>query len=356
MTFEVETTPDDVADADTPLDVPAEEITPVTFSAVLLTPADGQVFEAGAPVLFEATVSHSAFAPEELTARWISDTDGPLAVGPVEADGGIDHTVSNLSPGMHGITLEVEDPDGLKAWAMVTVSICTWSAPETFDADVTGASWKVYGDAYWDEGGWLEMTGDLIDREGAIYNVVDRVAPGDVSISFRILTGPNVEFGADGFAMSVFNVETEAALDAVVGMADGGGGLMYGVAGEYAGWIGEAFHVEFDTWHNIYNGDTELHSDPTPQSHVAVCLNGDPGEHHLWAAIPSIEDMAWHDVTIEVEGDTVRVTLDGVEVLNGAITGLDFRGGYIGFSGSTGYYHNYHRFDELQILDECVVP
>ena len=33
-----------------------------------------------------------------------------------------------------------------------------------------------------------------------------------------------------------------------------------------------------------------------------------------------------------------------------------FWGGYIGFTETTGFYTNYHRFDELQILQECWVP
>lgn len=50
------------------------------------------------------------------------------------------------------------------------------------------------------------------------------------------------------------------------------------------------------------------------------------------------------------------VTLDGLPAIDGLVPGLDLRGGFIGFSGSTGYYSNYHRFDDLQILQECLVP
>ncbi|MBL6976385.1 MAG: hypothetical protein ISR64_11680 [Deltaproteobacteria bacterium] len=35
---------------------------------------------------------------------------------------------------------------------------------------------------------------------------------------------------------------------------------------------------------------------------------------------------------------------------------MDFRGGFIGYSGTTGYYMNQHGFDDLQILQECLVP
>ena len=33
--------------------------------------------------------------------------------------------------------------------------------------------------------------------------------------------------------------------------------------------------------------------------------------------------------------------------------GFSFRGGYIIFSGSTGYYTNFHRVDNLDIIHDC---
>ena len=66
--------------------------------------------------------------------------------------------------------------------------------------------------------------------------------------------------------------------------------------------------------------------------------------------------MEWHTVTIDINGSIVVITLDGNEVMNDEIGGFSFRGGYIGFTGSTGYYTNYHRFDNLRILDQCIVP
>ena len=57
-----------------------------------------------------------------------------------------------------------------------------------------------------------------------------------------------------------------------------------------------------------------------------------------------------------LNGANILVLLDEVEVMNDFISDFSFRGGYIGFTGSTGYYTNYHRFDNLQILDDCIVP
>ena len=118
----------------------------------------------------------------------------------------------------------------------------------------------------------------------------------------------------------------------------------------------DALHVEIDTWENIDNGDTELHTDPTPENHIAVTLDGDPGNHILWTPIPTIEDSLWHEVLLEVQGSQVTVTLDGTVVLDGPISNWSFRGGYIGFSGSTGYYTNNHRIQDLELLPACLVP
>ena len=114
-----------------------------------------------------------------------------------------------------------------------------------------------------------------------------------------------------------------------------------------------AFHIEFDTWYNQFNGGNEFHTDPTRQNHVAITLDGDPGNHVAVAETPAIEDNAWHEVELVIRGDRVRVELDGRSVIDQRVEGLDFKGGYIGFSGTTGYYTNFHRFDDLRTRPAC---
>mgnify|MGYP003953032039 CR=1 FL=1 len=250
--------------------------------------------------------------------------------------------------------MEVVGPDDQRASASRRIGICAQVTPDTFDTELDSDRWRVYGDAFWDPGGWLEMTGPFMGRKGAIFNIQDIVTPGDVSIRFRIWTGGGT--GADGFAMSVFNARDQDELDRVVAEAASGGGLGYGVGGDWGDREIDGFHVEFDTWHNVFNGDNELHTDPTPENHIGVMTDGDPGVHHLWAEIPTIEDQQWHSVTIQVEGERVVVTLDGAVVVDGTVENFQFKGGFIGFSGTTGYYTNFHRFDDLEILQECLVP
>ncbi len=337
-------------------DLLALDTPPPTIPAVTLDPVPGLV-EVGTPVTITGLVTDDGYPADALTLSWESGLTGPLGAGEGPDDAGaVSLTTDALSPGVHTITLTATNPAQKQGFASVDVGICEWAAPETFDADIQGAGWKIYDNAYWDPGGWLEMTGNSQSKKGSIYNITDILTPGDVSISFKIMTGPNVGNGADGFALSVWEVDDVAALDAVVAAAHSGGGLAYGVAGGYGGWTGNAFHVEIDTWHNVYNGTTEFHTDPTPENHIAVLLDGDAGDHELWAPVPNIEDMQWHDVVVDVEGVHVIILLDGQVIIDDEIPELDFRGGLIGFSGSTGYYTNYHRFDELQILQECVVP
>ena len=138
----------------------------------------------------------------------------------------------------------------------------------------------------------------------------------------------------------------------MVNSASKGGCLGYGVAGHCGGLTVDAFHIEFDTWYN--QGDPIY--DPTSQNHVGVMLDGDPSTHHLWAEIPSIEDLQWHEVMIIIDGTLVQVSIDGVMMMNDAVPELAFEGGYIGFSGTTGWASNYHRFDDLQVIQECLVP
>jgi hypothetical protein len=114
-----------------------------------------------------------------------------------------------------------------------------------------------------------------------------------------------------------------------------------------------AFHIEFDTW---YNGEPFILDPPNQENHVAINQDGDPGRHDLWAAVPTLEDLQWRHVVVEAIAQRIIVSLDGVPVIDGSIPNFSFDGGYIGVSGSTGWATNFHRFDNLQIFDRCLVP
>jgi hypothetical protein len=320
-------------------------------TAKITTPLPGAVVELGKPVELAGIVSDSLAPPADLLATWTSDKDGLIGTSKPDAAGVVKWTAAKLSPGKHLIQLEAKNPQGVAAADAVALGICAWASPESFDTKLDGAKWKIYGDASWDPGGWLEMTGNAQSKFGKIWNVVDYVQPGDVQISFQIQTGGGMNGGADGFALSVIDAKDVAELEGILAKAGNGGCLGYGVAGGCGTLQISAFHLEIDTFAN--NGDPN--TDPTPDNHIAVTLDGDATKHWLWAPAPTIEDLQWHKVTVEVKLDVVRVTLDGAELFNKAIPNFKFRGGYIGFSGSTGWASNYHRFDNLQILQQCIV-
>ena len=360
-----DTEPDAEEDAepDAEEDAEADADAGVGFGMVITTPRDEFSAETGREVLFSADVSPGAFAPEDLTATWTSDLDGLLFEANVEAEGITQFTTSELSVGIHQITLTVYSPEA-ELSAIVHVGVCGWLDAATFD-DGLPEEWVTYNDATRDPRGWLEMTGSTRDRRGAIANVGRSVAGGDVRMRFRVATGqcdaigPCADTGtpgADGFALSVFEVPDVATLEEIIRTAQAGGGLGYGIAGGWGSWSGEevdAFHIEFDTWYNLYNGSTEFHTDPTRENHIAITLNGNPGDHVAWAEAPSLEDNGWHDMEVIIEGAQVVVIMDGAVVIDEDVPGLNFKGGYVVFTGSTGYFYNFHRFDELQVIEDC---
>lgn len=347
----------DAADAAPAADAAAEVVAELppppkgVPSAKITAPPAGTVIESGKPVELAGIASDTLAAAAALTVVWSSDKDGVLGTSKPDAQGVVKLSVPKLSAGKHLIQLEVKNPQGIAATDSVSIGVCAWAKPESFDTKVDGAKWKIYGDAFWDPGGWLEMTGNEQSKFGKIYNIADHVSPGDVQISFKISTGGGINGGADGFAMSVIDAKNVAELETILDAAGKGGCLGYGVAGDCGKLEISAFHLEIDTFAN--NGDPN--KDPTSEDHIAVTLNGDATKHWLWKETPGIEDLKWHTVTIEINGPVVRVTLDGVELFNKPLPDFKFRGGYIGFSGSTGWATNYHRFDDLQILQKCLV-
>jgi len=328
------------------------DIEPTTESelkAIITAPTQLPITEVGTLIEFAGVAIDDQFAPEALTVTWTSDLEGDIWTGVPGPDGWVQFSHAFTVAGEHVISMVVSNPNAQMAQDSQSIAICHWPEPETFDTAIDGTVWKAYGDAYWDPGGWLEMTGNETGKGGAIYNTGEFINPGNVTIRFKIWTGGGINSGADGFAMSVFYATSLNALETIINEAKNGGCLSYGVSGPCGDMEVQGFHAEFDTWSNDY--------DPTSQNHMAITLNGDPGNHYLWETIPTIEDQQWHNVEITIEGENITVTLDeGVKEISTAIPGFIFHGGYIGFSGTTGWATNFHRFDDLHIIQQCKVP
>ena len=230
-----------------------------------------------------------------------------------------------------------------------TTPICPEIPLLDFNADLSSSEWLIVGDAYREPAGWLELTGLAGGQQGAIFYLGSVLSRGDTEISLRVSTGQcilpgpcaSLADGADGFALSIFGVGGVVELANLLAEARPGEGLGYAVTPRAV----DAFHIEFDTYHNAI--------DPTLGNHVAITLNGDPTNHLLWTETPTLENNAWHDIVLRIAGAQVTVLMDGVTVIDADVPGLDFKGGYIGFTGSTGGSTNYHRIDDLQIVQAC---
>lgn len=348
----------DVSDgsgADT-IDIP--DIPTTDFEVQIINPRARASAAVGETVLFEGSFFSDIYTADTASVQWYSSLDGFLSAAPFDAAGRSSFETAGLSPGLHEVTLEATIGDAA-ATATVNVGICEWPEPFTYDEDLNPAQWQVLYNATRDSRGWLELTDNFQSRRGAIVFVDRPIAEGDLRIRFSISTGQcstpgpcGITQGADGFAVSIFDLPTAEETIDLLETANSGGGLGYACSGPYGSAVVDAFHIEFDTWYNQIN-DVEYHTDPSTQNHFEITLNGDPNNSVLWRALPTLEDNEWHDVELSVIGSRIRVLFDGTEIANEEIPGLRFKGGYLAFTGSTGFYTNYHRFDNLAIVEGC---
>jgi hypothetical protein len=315
-------------------------------------PSDGSTIEINQPFDVVVLAKDLIHGPEGLEVTISSSLEGELVVLTPDFAGWASWNGVLAQPGWHTLKATVKNPAGEEFIEEIDLGICSYGTAETFDAGTIGADWKIYGDAYFDNGGWLEMTGNAKGKHGAIYNIGGKVNPGDVELSFKIWTGGGINGGADGFAMSVINVPSVFELEEVIGAAAAGGCLGYGVSGNCGPLTVDAFHIEFDTWENDGNPNV----DPTSQNHIGITLNGDPSNHLLWTEVPNLEDSQWHEVMIKIVGQNIKVYFDGEEAIQGNLPAFQFHGGFIGFSGTTGWATNFHRFDDLLVKQACEVP
>ena len=338
-------------------EVTAEEVIediaePVSELNVFFTaPFAGSTIEINQPFDVVVLAKDLLHGPEALKVVISSSIEGELTTLTPDFAGWASTQVTLTTPGWHKLSAIVINPDNEEYAEEIEIGLCSYGQPEAFDAGLVDPSWKVYGDAYFDNDGWLEMTGNSQGKHGAIYNVGEKVNPGDVELSFKIWTGDGLNSGADGFAMSVINVPTVFDLEEVIDMGASGGCLGYGVSGNCGPLTVDAFHIEFDTWKN----DGNPNFDPSAGNHIAITLDGDPSNHVFWETV-MLEDAQWHEVVVKIVGQNITVHFDGELIIQGDLPTFQFHGGFIGFSGTTGWATNYHRFDDLHVKQACEVP
>jgi hypothetical protein len=339
-----ETAPPDHVDTELPN--PTDTAPPFEL-LVVDAPVNAPVGDATAEVVLQAQGGTPPY--DNVVLSVVSDLDGDVGAATLDGSGALRWATTGLSGGAHRLTF-TDSHSGVSVVAQV--GICTWPPLEDFTTNVIGADWTLFGHASWDPGGWLEITGTEINRRGALFKTSQRVNAGDVRIDFSFATGGGFGTGADGLAISIIDAADPVELASIVNAAQAGGCLGYGVSGACGSLSISAFHVEIDTWFNQNNPIT----DPTPDDHLAISLNGDPGTPLLWQSLGDIEDLVWRDVSVQTAGSQITVWIDGQQILDDQISGFVFEGGYIGVTGSTGAETNFHRFDDLQVYDRCIVP
>lgn len=328
---------------------------------------DGVVAAGGKAVV---SVAITGVAGPGAKLQIVSDVDGVVGEAPIPADLAAGALVqveaSPTAKGVQAWSARVVGADATCASGpAATVQVCAFEIAESFSSDPTSA-WIKDGDAYWDPSGWLELTGNATSKGGAFYHKALHVQPGDVLIEFRFATGGGSNGGADGYALTILETNTPADVPAYLTQTGDGGCLGYGVSGACGKANVKAFHVEIDTWVN--KGDPN--DDPSELAgtsnttagtgnHIAVHSNGDAGNALLWLPGPGkpaiqLEDLVWRTLSVRVQGEVLTIRLDEQIVATKSVSGLDFRGGTVILSGSTGWATNYHRLDDLRILHQCL--
>ena len=295
----------------------------------------------------DTTVADTAVADTDPADTGLEDTE--VADTEVSDTEPADTAVADTTDATVDDTTDTTVEDTTDTTVEDTTPVCPEIPLLDFNADLSSSEWLIVGDAYREPAGWLELTGLAGGQQGAIFYLGSVLSRGDTEISLRVSTGQcilpgpcaSLADGADGFALSIFGVGGVVELANLLAEARPGEGLGYAVTPRAV----DAFHIEFDTYHNAI--------DPTLGNHVAITLNGDPTNHLLWTETPTLENNAWHDIVLRIAGAQVTVLMDGVTVIDADVPGLDFKGGYIGFTGSTGGSTNYHRIDDLQIVQAC---
>jgi hypothetical protein len=341
-----------------------------SHSVSFISPTSQSQFEAGESITFLAEVVNVPEDSGPYTVVWESTVDGVIHEEQLDDVSSLTWNTSNLSKGVHTIYLYVTSSTDEVAVATVLVGVCGWDLLDDFETEINTTNWLLHRDAYRDGRGWLEMTGNAQGKKGAIFNIGQELQPGNLKIKFDISTGqcdePDVACSpftcdADGFAVSVYKTNTAVELEALLENTSTGGGLGYAYSGttcsidtdcpagttcENGECATQSFHIEFDTWYNES-------SDPTQEDHIGIMLNGDQSTHHLYTEIANLEDNMWHEIIVQIQGTSVETWMDGTSIISGSIPPLNFKGGFIGFTGTTGSCINYHRFDNLYVQPTC---
>ena len=215
----------------------------------------------------------------------------------------------------------------------VTADNCTI---EGFNINITTFSddfntypwrWKFEGSAYWDENnGYVVLTPNRDWEVGVIW--FDTNITSDMTVKFKYKAGGGT--GADGMVFMFYKKKDYTPKDAGgLGFIDSKGNAVHG------------YGIEFDNYRNSEYNDPSWNHTALIKDHVK--------NHLIWKDDKRTEDYKWHNVSVEINGDTIRVSVDNESIFNW--TGvIDRTYGGLGFGAATGGANNWHIIDDVKIL------
>lgn len=315
-------------DPDNPrLSVPLSAEVDAPPSVEITSPGEGEVLSPGAFTTFTANVRDDVDAPSALGVRWTSDVGGELNADPADDAGLASFTWAGtaVESGTHNLTLTVTDSCGNTSED--TLAVCQNAGYVEDSLDL--ATWHFEGSALWDSANaWVQLTNTSTDQAGTAFQTSETVDASNVviSLSFYVSGGS----GADGMSLTALD---STRMTSFVGLTGGGIGY-YGMPG---------WSLEIDTWYN------SEYRDPTTEDHLSVHIDGDVTNPVTWAALPEMEDGAWHTLDVTVIDGHMTVAVDGVTYIDQPIPGMTSFPAYVGFTAATGASTNYHLVDALAV-------
>jgi len=314
------------------LRVPLDARADVAPSLAILSPGASATLPSGVSG-FEARVVDDLDPPEALALRWISDVDGVVGADPARPDGlaTLEWRSEARTPGPHQVVLEAVDSCG--NLATTELPVCQQAGYVADSLDLS--TWHFEGSSRYDAtNGWVELTTPTYNQAGTAFQTGGIVSADNVNVSFAFFVSGGS--GADGISVTALDV---ARMTGFVGSTGGGIGYL-----GMPGWS-----VEVDTW---YNGEN---NDPTTEDHISVHVDGNLTEVLAWAALPEMEDGAWHTMDLSVVGVHVTARIDGVTYIDQDVPQIRPFNAYVGFTAATGGSTNYHLIDALEVT-EYVCP
>ena len=260
-----------------------------------------------------------------------SDIDGHVATATASESGFVEWAWPSplQTPGVHTVTATTTDR--CRQSASDVIEVCQEQLVETSEG-LGLEAWDLHGAAYYDKAnGWLVVAPVGPFQRGSAFRTYEEVVSDKVEISFRFWIGGGT--GADGISFTV--VDADRATEFLGG--DGGG---IGYSG-LPGWT-----VEVDVWDNEP-------IDPTWMDHVSLHVDGIQENILAWSVLPEMEDTGWHEMTVQVTGTRVQVTIDGALYLDVDEPRITPFRGYLGFTGATGGSTHEHRIDSLLVETEA---